>query len=228
MDKIVIKLTSRSETGKAAQKVRDIGEIPAVLYGHGVEATNVKLNLKEFEKAYAQAGTNKIVGLKIDDNRQKSGLIHDIQNHPLTGAPIHVDLYVVRMDEKIKTEVPIHFTGESTAVYQQEGTLVKNLETIEIEALPSDLPDSFEVDISVLDDFEKEIRVSDLKIPEGVTLLTEEAELIAKVDPPRSDEEMAELDEEIVEELPEGVEEEQIAVKEENEGDKDKEPKPTE
>ncbi len=210
MDKIVLQVNSRTETGKRAQRLREAGQLPAVIYGRGAATQAIKVDAKLAERTYAEAGGNKIIAVKVDDSPVKNALFQDVQHDPMTGELIHADLYLVRMDEKITTEVPLHFTGESTAVYQQEGTLVKNLETLEIEALPADLPESVEVDISVLDDFEKEIRVSDLKIPAGVELLTDVEELVAKVEPPRSDEELAELDAEVVEELPEGVAEEPV------------------
>jgi large subunit ribosomal protein L25 len=151
-------------------------------------------------------------------------LITDVQQEAVKGGLTHADFYVVRMDEELHAEIPLHFVGESTAVYQGEGTLMKNLEALEVACLPGDLPESIEVDISVLDDFEKTITVADLVVPKGVKLLIEdEHTLVAKVEPPRSDEEMAELDEAVSEELPEGVQEEQpIVVSEENEGDKDR------
>lgn len=210
MEKILLKANKREASGKANRQLRQQGIVPAVIYGHGLKsATSIQIDGKQLESIYQKAGGNKIIGIKIDDATVKNGLFQDVQRDPISGALTHADLYLVSMDEKIETEVPLHFIGESVAVYQQEGTLVKALETVEVEALPADLPESFEVDISVLDDFEKEIRVSDLKIPEGVTLLTDVEELVAKVEPPRSDEEMAELDAEVVEELPEGVAEEQ-------------------
>jgi large subunit ribosomal protein L25 len=233
MEKIILKATKREELGKQNQRLRQEGVVPAVVYGHGAAATPIKLESRQIEKVFAKAGTNKIIAIEVEGQQSKNALFHDVAKHPRTGAIQHADFYLVRMDEKVKTEVPIHFTGESTAVYQDGGTLVTNLETIEVEALPAELPENFEVDISGLDDFEKSIHVRDLKVPAGVELLTEDEELICKVDPPRSDEELAELEAEMAEgapeqELPEGVEEEQEAVREENEGDKDFQPKPSE
>lgn len=227
MDKLILEATKREESGKQNRALRAAGQVPAVVYGHGKAARAIKLDAKLMDRTFNKAGGNKIINLKIDGGKDENVLIHDIQQDGRTGAILHADLYLVKMDEKIRTEIPLHFVGESTAVYQQEGTLVKNLETVEVEALPGDLPESLEVDIAVLDDFDKTIHVSDLKIPANVELLTEVEELIAKVEPPRSDEEMAELDAEIEEELPEGVAEEQTAIKEENEGDADKQPKPS-
>ncbi len=214
MDKIVLELHKRTEKGKANAKLRAEGMTPGVVYGHGAEPESVKVPTKELTKVFNQAGWSKIIGLKIDGTRQTNALIQDVQHNPLTGGINHADFYLVRMDEKLETEVPLHFIGESTAVYQMEGTLVKTMETLEVRALPGDLPESIEVDISVLDDFEKTIHVSDLKVPKGVEVLADPEELVVKVDAPRSDEEMAALDTEVVEELPEGVADEPVAEEE--------------
>lgn len=217
-DKIVIALQSRKATGKSVQALRRGGQTPAVVYGHGKENQVVMADTREVEKAYAQAGGNKIVGLKIDDARLKNAMFHQVQTNVLTGHLDHIDFYLVKMDEKLKADIPLHFTGESTAVYQQEGSLVRPLDTVEVEALPADLPEQLEVDISVLDDFDKTITAGDLAIPAGVELLTPAEELIAKVEPPRSDEELEALDEEIDEqaEMPEGVAEETEAISEDD------------
>jgi len=205
MDTIHLSATKRSEKGKKVLALRKSGFVPAVMYGHGQASEPITLDAKELEKIYAIAGSNKIVDLKITGDKDINVLFHDVQHDSRTGMIIHADLYLVRMDEKIRTEVPLRFTGESTAVYQLEGTLFKNLEMLEIEALPADLPEAIEVDISILDDFEKTIHVSDLVIPAKVELLTDSEELVAKVEEPRSEEELAELDAEVGEAVPEGV-----------------------
>ena len=208
MDKITLKLESRDERGKANKALRQAGLTPVVVYGHGDEALSLKASSKELAKVYGAAGGSKIIGIKIDDARSKNALIHDVTHDPLTGVITHADLLTVRMDEKIKTEVPLRIIGESTAVYQDEGTLVTPLDAIEVEALPGDLPEAIEVDISILDDFEKTIQVQNLVVPAGVEVLAEPEELVARVDRPRTDEELEELEGEVVEEKPEGVEEE--------------------
>lgn len=208
MDKITLSLESRSERGKANQALRRSGQVPVVVYGHGSEGQALKAPARELAKVYTAAGGSKIIGIKIDDARQKNAIFHDVTVDSLTGAITHADLLTVRMDEKIKTEVPIRIIGESTAVYQDEGTLVTPLDAIEVEALPGDLPQAIDVDISILDDFEKSLHVKDLVVPQGVEILAEPEELVARVDPPRSDADLDELDEEVVDEKPEGVEEE--------------------
>jgi len=226
MEKIELAAVKRSALGKQVRALRAEGKVPAVLYGHSVKSEALELDGRQLEKVYRYAGGSKIVALKVGEGRAKNVLITDVQRNVARGELIHADFYAVRMDEELKTEVPLHFSGESTAVYQQEGTLVKNMEMVGVVCLPGDLPDSIEVDISVLDDFEKSITLADLAIPAGVKLVEEDlGTLVVRVEPPRSDEELAELDEAVDEaaELPEGVkEEEPTVVSEENEGDKDR------
>ena len=221
MDKLVLEADKRAIVGKAVKKLRAEGKLPVVAYGHGYDPQPLEVDAKAAEKVYHAAGSSKIISLKIDDGRARNALIKDAQTDPRTGSLVHADLYLVRMDEEMKAEVPLHFVGETPLVYQQEGTLVKGLETVEIECLPANLPENFEVDISVLDEFDKTITLADLKLPEGVKFTTEEPEgiLVAKIDPPRSDEELAELDAELVEELPEGVAEEPEGEAAEGEGE---------
>lgn len=220
-DKITLPLQIRE--GTTATKLREDGQTPAVVYGHGTETQNVSVSTRELERVYAAAGGGKIVSLKMSDGKAKNALIHDVQLDGRTGHILHADFLTIKMNEKLKTEVPLHFIGESTAVYVQEGSLMRALETVEIEALPGDLPDSLEVDISVLDDFDKSITVADLTVPSGVAILTPAEDLIAKVDPPRSEEELEDLDAPIDEaaEMPEGVQEDTEVIEEEQQTDKE-------
>jgi large subunit ribosomal protein L25 len=226
MEKLELAAGKRSSRGRAAKGLRGKGLVPAVIYGRGVRSEPLEVESKLLERVYAKAGGNKIVSLKVGDGRARNVLIYDVQRGPVKGELRHADFYVVRMDELLKAEVPLVFTGESTAVYQDEGTLLKNLEAVEVECLPADLPESIEVDISGLTDFEKSITLEDLNLPAGVKLVEENlATLVARVEPPRTDAELAELEEQVDEaaELPEDVkEEEPPVIKEENEGDMDK------
>jgi large subunit ribosomal protein L25 len=128
------------------------------------------------------------------------------------------------MDEKLTAEVPLHFVGESDAVRNADGTLVKQMEAVEVECLPGDLPENIEVDITILADFEQTITLADLILPKGVELADADdlTQLVAKVEAPRTDAEMAELEEGVAAELPEGVAEEQTVVKEGSGGSADR------
>ena len=224
MEKIELEAQKRTVTGKKNRLLRAQGEVPAVVYGHATKPQSIQLESKRLERVYRQAGGNRIIALKVDEGRAKNVLIQDLQFDGARGDITHVDFYAVRMDEALTAEVPVHFTGESKAVYQDEGTLVKALEMVAVESLPADLPEYLEADIAVLDDFEKTITLADLKIPAGVKLVEEDlSTVVAKVDPPRSDEEIAELDEAVEGGVPESAQEEDpVVVSEENEGSADR------
>jgi len=195
----VIELAAAKRTlvGKHSRKLRASGKVPVVLYGRGVKVSEpLEVDAREMERVYEVAGGNKIVALKVGSAKPHNVLIHEVQLGGLRGEVMHVDFYAVNMAEEITAEIPLHYVGESNAVYRDEGTLVKQLETVEVRSLPGDLPESIEVDITLLDDFEKTITLGDLVIPAGVKLVDEDLEqLVAKVEPPRSEAEMAELEE---------------------------------
>lgn len=202
VETIELAAQSRELTGKKVRALRAEGNVPAVLYGHGVDSKALAVSLKSLTKVFGSAGSNKMVALSVDDAKPYNVMIQAVQADSRSGILTHADFYKVKMNEKIKTEVPLSFVGESVAVYKLEGSLIQSLNSVEVEALPANLPESIEVDISVLDDFDKSIHVSDLVIPANVELLTDTNELIAKVEPPRSDEELEELEAPIVEEVP--------------------------
>lgn len=189
---------------KAEQKPRELrrqGLIPAVVYGNDYKNIRVALDKKDFMRLFKEAGTSNLIELEIEGEKPVKTLIHETQIDVLTSAIIHIDFFKVNMKEKIHADIPLKFVGESVAVIENEGTLISPKTSIEVECLPSDLISELEVDISVLDDFEKDIRVSDLKVPLGVEILDDMEEVIARVEEPRSDEEMAELETEVVEDV---------------------------
>lgn len=203
MDKQVLKAEERDLNKVKPKVLRESGKTPAVVYGKKCENKHLSVDTIEFEKLFREVGSSSIVTLLVGDNK-KNVLIHDVSHHPVTDAPEHIDFYEVSMTEKITTNVPLIFVGESAAVVDQNGSLITNTTEIEIECLPADLPHEIEVDISVLSDFESTIHVSDVKIPSGVEVKTELEALVATVEPPRSEEELAELEEPVAEaELPE-------------------------
>lgn len=193
MQEVKLVVTSRDAPKERPTAVRGQGLVPGVMYGQGKDAVAVKVDAAELAKAFQMAGTSKIIEVEVQGGPTKSVLFHDVQYDHMGKNIIHFDLYTVKMDEKIRTEVPIHFTGESPAVYEQNATLLKNLEEIEVEALPRDLPENIEVDISGLIEMEQSLHISDLKVPEGVTILAEPEEMIVKIEAPREEEEEEEL-----------------------------------
>jgi large subunit ribosomal protein L25 len=191
-----IKANLRKEIGSGLNKLRSQGLLPAVVYGHGIESKSISVSEKEFAKLYQQAGESTLVSLNFD-GAEKKVLINDVQYDPLTDKPVHIDFYEVRMDEKIKANVPLVFAGESAAVKAEGGILVRSIQEVEVEALPQDLPHHIEVDISKLATFEDHIRIKDLKVAGSAKILAEPEEIVASVSQPRSEEELAALEEKI-------------------------------
>lgn len=196
----------RTELGKKNRKLRKEGFIPGVLYGEKAKNQHLKINYKDFEKIYNQAGESSLLKLEIEgDNKPKNVLIHDVSLDPVTDKFIHVDFYQVDLTKKIKTHVPLKFIGKSQAVETEGGVFIRNLNEVEVEALPDNLPKEIEVDISSLVTFDNNITVKDLKTGEGVKILNDADLIVASVIPPRSEEELKALEEEVKEEV-EGVE----------------------
>ncbi len=185
METIHLKTTPRDTNKRTAKALYREGLIPVELYGHNIENMHLSVNQIEFEKVLRKAGESTLIDLELPDGSSRNVLVQDVQSHYLTTRPIHVDLYEVKMNEKLTANVPIVFVGESPAVKAKGGTLVKVLNEVEVECLPKDLPHSIEVDISVIDDFEKTITVKDLNIGNGVEITADADEVIATVQPPR-------------------------------------------
>jgi len=210
----------RQEFGKKNRLLREKGFIPAVLYGKKINNLILMVKEGDFEKAYRAGGESTLIKLKIENDKDKSleqanpaeqgkeervVLIQDIAKDPVSGKIIHIDFNQVKLDETITVEVPLVFIGESEAVTQANGVLVKNLSSLDVEALPHKLPHEIQVDISVLKTFDDAIRIKDIKIPEGAKIEGNLEDVIATVVPPRTQEELEGLEETPTESV-EGVE----------------------
>jgi large subunit ribosomal protein L25 len=197
---------ARTITGKAVRQLRADGLLPAVVYGHGVPSEAVQVEAKAFADLSRHTSRNTLVDLQVDGSRPRRVLIYDVQHHPVTRRPLHVDLFVVRMTEELTVDVPLTFDGTPPAVDKLGGTLFHAIDAIRVRALPDHLPGSIDVDVHGLATFDDAIHVRDLPLPEGVTLVTEADDVVAKVLPPRVVEEEAPAAEEGVEAAEEGAE----------------------
>ncbi len=168
--------------------------MPGIVYGHGSKNAPVWVETLPFSKIFREAGQSSILSLKVDD-QTLNVLVHDVQKNPLSGRFSHIDFFQVKMNEALETHVSLEFIGEAPTVREQGGVLVKTIEEVLVSCLPKDLPHSLEVDITKLAAFEDRIKVSDLDLPAGVTILTDPDTTVALVEPPRTDAEMAALDE---------------------------------
>lgn len=215
------KLKAQVRENKNNKQVRKTGGIPAVLYGHKVKNMNLTLDARSFPKIYKEAGESTVLDLHVDgENAERNIIIHEVAYEPVVGTILHVDLYEVKKGEKVKVSVPLEFVGESNAVKAENGVLVKNIYKIEIEALPKDLPHEIVVDISKLATFDDVITIGDLSLPAGVHVHGDSKEIIAKVMPPRTTEELEAL-EKAVEMNVEDVKVESEEKKKEREAEKE-------
>jgi large subunit ribosomal protein L25 len=179
---------SRSIQGKAVARLRREGILPAVVYGHGAASESLQLDARDFDDLRRHHGRNALIDLTVDGGSARPVLVHSIQEHPLKRRPIHVDFYLVKMTEEITVDVPVVAVGTSNAVDKMGGNLLHVVATVKVRALPGDLPQTLEVDISVLDDFEAVIHVGDLVMPDRVHLVTDPGELALRVQAPRVEE----------------------------------------
>ena len=178
----------RDVTGKAVAHLRRAGRLPAVVYGHHVDSSNVSVDAHDFELLRKHAGPNALVDLSVDGKKAQPVLINQVQVHPVNRRLLHADLFLVRMTEELTVDVPLVAIGESTAVTLAGGTLLHPIETVKVRALPDHLPQSIEYSVESLIDFETTLHVRDLVVPSDVTLLTDGDETIAKVQAPRVEE----------------------------------------
>jgi len=171
-DVITLKGKIRTENGKAVNKLREAGLIPAVLYGHGISNQSLAINAVDLDKVYEQAGESSLVDLVIDDAKPVKVLLHDMQYDPLTHRVSHADLYQVRMDEEISTSISLVMVGESPAVKNLGAMMVTALEELETKCLPGALVKEIKVDVSGLANIDDKITVGQLNVPAGITVLT--------------------------------------------------------
>jgi len=176
-----LKASVRELLGKRSRRLYGQGKLAAVVYGHNTKPTPLVLDRLEFQKVFVKSGRTHLVDLVVDGDKAEKVLVREIQTHPRRLGPIHVDFYQVNLEEKITVEVPVHLVGESAAVKRGDADILQPIHSLRVECLPSDIPEAFEVDLTPLEEIESELRISDLKIPKGVTVLIDPEELVVKI-----------------------------------------------
>jgi large subunit ribosomal protein L25 len=188
MSRPKLSAAAREVHGKSVKHLRQKGIVPAVVFGHGVASSSIQVDAHEFELLRRRTGRNTLLDLSLDGTKAVPVLVHDIQEHPVTRKTLHIDLLVVRMTEELTVDVAINLIGESTAVERMGGVLLQLRNSVQVRALPDHLPQSVELDITPLEDFEQVLHVSDIALPADVTLVTDRGEAIARVQAPRVEE----------------------------------------
>jgi len=194
LEQVELEAKKREKTGTGhSRRARLSGMIPAVVYGKGMESLSIEVDSKKFSKIIsAKAGRNVIITLKImSDGKAQSipVLAHEISRDYLKDIIAHIDFYRIKMEEEIKTKVPVILLGESVGVKLDGGILVHGLREVEIKCLPANIPDKFEIEVSALK-IGGGLHVSDLKTEKGVTMVTSPAEILVTIAAPTKEEEV--------------------------------------
>lgn len=182
-----LKAKYREKTGRSAtRKLRARGEVPAILYGEGLDSIPLTIGEGEFKAAtHTEAGIHAIVNLEIDGlekARSETAIIKEVQRHPVKDFYLHVDFFKIALDKKIETAVPVLIVGESPGA-KMGGVLQHGLWEVKVECLPGNIPEHFTVDVDKLE-IGGTVKVADLAVPEGIELLTSPEEIVVRVVPP--------------------------------------------
>lgn len=213
-EKVELKVAPREVLGKKVKALRREGITPANIYGNKVDSQAVQMPSDELLRVLKLAGRNEIVYIQLDGGDARPTFVHDIQRNPITDVILHVDFLQIDLSKKLKIDVPLHLEGTPPAVETYQGILVQSLDHVTVETLPTSVPSFIVADVSVLEEIDQALHVSDLPLPEGVEMVTDGEQLIAKVAPPA-----VEVVEEEEEELEEGAEEGEEGAEEGAEGE---------
>ena len=175
-----LNVTTRTLLGTKVKQLRNAGLIPSNIYGKGLESRSVSVNARDLTKMYSEVGESALVEINLDGKEKFPILFKNPAFDVMEGNLIHVDMYKVDMKQKITTNVPIVLTGVAPAI-KQGFLLMEVTAEVEIECLPSDLPESIEVDLSKLEKMDDMITIGDLKLGDKIEILSENETVIAKV-----------------------------------------------
>jgi large subunit ribosomal protein L25 len=179
---IEIKLQKRAVIGKKVNNLRKAGILPATVYGKHLAPINVQTELRGFMPLMKAAGRTNLVTLHIEGEAPIAAFVHTYQRHPVSRTIIHVDFHAVDLNETVEVDVPVHMTGASIMVTRGDA-LLNNVTSLRVKALPTSLPSSLTVDISILDSLEKAIHVSDIVLPAGATIIGNGGDLVVGLVP---------------------------------------------
>jgi large subunit ribosomal protein L25 len=175
-DKIVLVVEKRELLGKKVKQVRAEGKLPANVYGKDMPSMAIQIDGKEFKKAVHAAGLTQVIYLSVDKQEIPS-MIQNVQTDPVSDHFIHADFKKVNLSQKVEAQVPVILIGESEAVAQNKGDMMTLVNVLYVEALPTDMPQEIEIDISSLKEIDDEMKVSDLK-KGGTYTITDDPETV--------------------------------------------------
>jgi len=182
MDQIELNVTKREILGKKVRFLRRQGITPVHLFGHGIESQALQCDTARLQQVLAEAGKTKLINFKIDgEKKARSVIVREVEIELPRRGLVHVDFYQVRKAEEMKVEVPVVLVGEAPALKLRDNTLLQELDTLSVECLPANIPASVELDISSLTESEQVLRVKDIELEKGVTVLNDPEVVVAKI-----------------------------------------------
>jgi len=182
-DTISLKVAKRTEMGKAAKRLRKTGVVPANVYERGQESVAVSASFTEMTKVYQQAGKHHPIELDVDGKKHLV-MIKDVDVDPVRGDVRHIAFHAVNRNETVEAEVPVRLDGEIPAE-RLSLMVLHTLDNVQVEALPANLPDELLIDATVLVEIGDKVNVADIKVPQGVTILTDPDQTVAVVEEPK-------------------------------------------
>ncbi|MCA9847566.1 MAG: 50S ribosomal protein L25 [Dehalococcoidia bacterium] len=197
----------RTVVGKAVSKLRREGTLPASIYGRGLESVAVQLPYVVARDLMNAHGYNSLINVQVEgESKPRPVVVKQVDQNPVTRELWHVDFYQVDLTRKISGPVPVHFVGESPAVRDLGGIFVMHADSVEVEALPADMPEALEVSLDSLTDFDTYLYAKDIQTGAGVTVISDPEHLLAAITRPRIVAEAA------AEEIAEGEQEAEAAA----------------
>jgi large subunit ribosomal protein L25 len=182
MDKIELKVASREILGKKVKHLRRQGITPVHVFGHGIESLALQCDTRELERVLGHAGQTRLINLKLaKEKKPRTVVVREFDRDWRKGQLVHVDFYQVKMEEKIRLEVPVVLLGEAPALKIKTNMLDHELGAFTVECLPAKIPDSIEVDISSLTELDQAIRVKDIALDKDITVLSSPDLVVAKI-----------------------------------------------
>ena len=181
MEQVSLSAQKRTVLGRKVKTLRREGVIPAHVFGHKVKTIHVQVKAGEFDKVFEKTGETGIIDFAVDGEKRPV-LVKNVQIHPVSDIPLHIDFYQVNLSEKVKVQVPLEIVGEAPAVHKKTGLLLTPVTEVEVEALPADLLEKIEVDVTHFENVGDEIKVKDLKVDRAkIEIHTDEELVVAQI-----------------------------------------------
>lgn len=201
MQKYILKADKRTILGSKVKQLRRTGVVPANLFGKTIDSQAIQVNSVDFNRVYKEAGETSLIWVQVEgEEKERPTLVTSVHYNPVTGNKLHIDFHQVNLKEKVTANVPVEIIGESELVTSNLAVLSQSLNEIEVEALPTDIPENITFDITSLKAIGDVLKVSDAKVSSEVEIKTDPEQIVVVLQEPMK-EEVIPVVEEVAEEV---------------------------